>query len=160
MSTFDREQLYPRLPDNPSVNELFCFLQNSQQVYLCYLCYTFPMKVGTDIIQIKRIEKLVKKYGIKFKQRYLSKKEIAMARKLETLAGLWAAKEAISKALGCGIGAQLAFHDIIIAKDHKGAPFFKLTKEAQKVFRIKSSSISISHDGGFAIAIAVIDFKK
>ena len=114
------------------------------------------MKLGTDIIQIKRIEKLVKKYGIKFKQRYLSQKEIAMARKVETLAGLWAAKEAISKALGCGIGEQLAFHDIIIAKDHRGAPNFVLTKEAQKRHKIKSSSLSISHDGGFAIAVVAI----
>jgi holo-[acyl-carrier protein] synthase len=114
------------------------------------------MKIGTDIIQIDRIEKLVKKYGIKFKQRFLSKKEIAASRKIQTIAGLWAAKEAISKALGCGIGAQLAFHDIIIAKDHRGAPNFVLTKEAQKVHQIKDCSISISHDGGFAIAVAVI----
>jgi len=115
------------------------------------------MKVGTDIIQIQRIEKLVKRYGIKFKQRFLSPKEIAVARKTETIAGFWAAKEAISKALGCGIGAQLAFHDIIIAKNHKGAPYFKLANEAQKVHKIKSSSLSISHDGGFAIAVVIIE---
>ncbi len=114
------------------------------------------MKVGTDIIQIQRVEKLVTRFGIKFKQRFLSSKEIAVARKIETLAGFWAAKEAISKALGCGIGGQLAFHDIIIAKDHKGAPYFRLTKEAQKVHQIKESSLSISHDGGFAIAVVII----
>jgi len=114
------------------------------------------MKIGTDIIQIDRIEKLVKKYGIKFKQRFLSKQEIAAARKIQTIAGLWAGKEAVSKALGCGIGAELAFHDIIIAKNHKGAPTFVLTNEAQKAHKIKECSISISHDGGFAIAVAVI----
>jgi len=115
------------------------------------------MKIGTDIIQIERIDKLVKRYGIKFKQRFLSPKEIAVARRIETIAGFWAAKEAISKALGCGIGAQLSFHDIIIAKNHKGAPYFKLTKEAQKAHQIKNASLSISHDGGFAIAVAVIE---
>ena len=114
------------------------------------------MKVGTDIIQIQRIEKLVQRYGIKFKQRFLSKNELAVAKRIETIAGFWAAKEAIAKALGCGIGAQLAFHDIVIAKDHRGAPYFKLTKEAQKVHKIKEASLSISHDGGFAIAVAVI----
>jgi holo-[acyl-carrier protein] synthase len=114
------------------------------------------MKVGTDIIQIQRIEKLVQRYGIKFKQRFLSKNEIAVAKRIETIAGYWAAKEAIAKALGCGIGAQLVFHDIVIAKDHRGAPYFKLTKEAQKVHKIKEASLSISHDGGFAIAVAVI----
>ncbi len=117
------------------------------------------MKIGTDIIRIDRIEKLVKRYGIKFKQRYLSKKEIAMARKTETLAGLWASKEAISKALGCGIGEHLAFHDIIIAKDHRGAPYFCLSKEAQKRHNIKEASLSISHDGGFAIAVVAITYK-
>jgi len=118
------------------------------------------MKIGTDIIQISRIEKLIKRYGIKFKQRYLSKQEIAMARKTETLAGLWAAKEAISKALGCGICEKLAFHDIIVAKDDRGAPYFALTKEAQKMHKIKSSSLSISHDGGFAIAVVALTTKE
>lgn len=117
------------------------------------------MKLGTDIIQIDRIDKLVKKYGIKFKQRFLSKKEIAASTRIESIAGLWAVKEAISKALGCGIGSQLSFHDIIVAKDHRGAPFFVLSKEAQKVHAIKESSISISHDGGFAIAVAIISLQ-
>jgi len=115
------------------------------------------MKVGTDIIRIERIDKLVKRYGIKFKQRYLSEKEIAMTHKIETLAGLWAAKEAVSKALGCGIGERLSFHDIIIAKNDRGAPNFVLRKEAQKRHQVKSASLSISHDGGFAIAVVAIN---
>jgi len=114
------------------------------------------MKIGTDIIQINRIEKLIEKYGDKFKQRYLSEKEISMARKIETLAGLWAAKEAISKALGCGICSELTFHDIIIAKNHRGAPYFVLSKDAQKAHHIIESSLSISHDGGFAIAVVAL----
>ena len=76
---------------------------------------------------------------------------------MESIAGFWAAKEAISKALGCGIGSQLSFHDIILSKNDRGAPAFKLSDEAQKIHQIKSSSLSISHDGGFAIAVAVID---
>jgi holo-[acyl-carrier protein] synthase len=115
------------------------------------------MKIGTDIIHIQRIEKLIQRYGTTFKQRFLSPDEITIARKIETIAGFWAAKEAISKALGCGIGAKLTFHDIIITKDPMGAPCFKLTKAAQKVHKIKTSSLSISHDGGFAIAVAVIE---
>ena len=115
------------------------------------------MKIGTDIIQINRIEKLIDKYGLNFKERFLCKEEIDRAKKIETIAGLWAAKEAISKALGCGIGAQLTFHDILVLKDAKGRPSFTLSKEAQKRHSIKESSISISHDGGFAIAVAVVN---
>jgi len=115
------------------------------------------MNIGTDIIQISRIETSLDKFGDKFKMKFLNSDEIALAKKVESIAGFWAAKEAISKALGCGIGSQLAFHDIILSKNNRGAPLFKLSDEAQKIHHIKTSSLSISHDGGFAIAIAVID---
>ncbi len=115
------------------------------------------MKIGTDIIEINRIEKSLEKFGEKFKAKFLNSQEIALAKKVESIAGFWAAKEAIAKALGCGIGADLTFHDIILDKNPKGAPSFTLSKEAQKVHQIKSASLSISHDGGFAIAVVVID---
>lgn len=114
------------------------------------------MKIGTDIVQINRIEKSLTQFGDKFKQRFLHPQEIDLAKKTASIAGFWAAKEAISKALGCGIGRELSFHDIIIAKNSRSAPTFTLSKEAQKIHKIKESSLSISHDGGFAIAVAVI----
>jgi len=114
------------------------------------------MKIGTDIIQINRIEKSIEKFGEKFKEKFLTPEEIVNAKKIESIAGLWAAKEAISKALGCGIGADLTFHDIIISKNTRGAPMFTLSTKARKMHTIKTSSLSISHDGGFAIAVAVI----
>ena len=114
------------------------------------------MKIGTDIVEIERIERSLAQFGDKFKQRFLHSDEIALVKKTASIAGFWAAKEAISKALGCGIGGELSFHDIIIAKDSRGAPTFKLTPKAQEMHQIKTSSLSISHDGGFAIAVAVI----
>ena len=114
------------------------------------------MKIGTDIIQIKRIDTLLNKYGERFKERFLLDEEIQRVKKIESIAGHWAAKEAIAKALGCGIGVNLSFHDILIQKDHLGAPTFSLTPNAQKQHQIKTSSLSISHDGGFAIAVAVV----
>lgn len=116
------------------------------------------MKIGTDIIQISRIEKLLTRYGDTFKERFLSKEEITMAKSTESIAGYWAAKEAVSKALGCGIGAELAFHDIMLVKDHRGAPSFVLSAQAQKKHAITDASLSISHDGGFAIAVVAITF--
>lgn len=114
------------------------------------------MKLGTDIIKIDRIEKSLDKFGEKFKTKFLNESEIKILKKTQSIAGFWAAKEAISKALGCGIGAELSFHDIIISKNKKGAPSFTLSKEAQNIHNIKSSSLSISHDGGFAIAVVAI----
>ena len=114
------------------------------------------MKIGTDIIHIHRIEKSIEKFGNKFLEKFLNVSEIALVKKPQSIAGFWAAKEAISKALGCGIGAELSFHDISISKNDKGAPSFTLSSRAQKIHNIKQSSLSISHDGGFAIAIVVI----
>jgi len=114
------------------------------------------MKIGTDIVQVSRIEHALDRYGDTFKKRFLNSSEIVLARKVESLAGFWAAKEAISKALGCGIGSRLGFHDIHIQKDPRGAPHFTLSIKAQALHRIQNASLSISHDGGFAIAVVAI----
>ncbi|MGW8169487.1 MAG: holo-ACP synthase [Sulfurovaceae bacterium] len=114
------------------------------------------MKIGTDIIAINRIEKALEKFGDTFKERFLCKDEIRLAKKTASIAGFWAAKEAISKAFGCGIGGELGFHDILISKNSKGAPYFKLSEKAALKFPYTNSSLSISHDGGFAIAVVVI----
>ena len=114
------------------------------------------MKIGTDITVVSRIEKSYQKFGQKFLDRFLNKEEQKLSSKIESISGYWASKEAISKALGCGIGAELSFLDIIIYKDKKGAPHFKLSQKAQKLHQIKNSSLSIAHDGGFAIAVVVI----
>ena len=76
------------------------------------------MKIGTDIVEIDRIGRSLEKFGDSFKRRFLSADEMILAKRVESLAGFWAAKEAVSKALGCGIGSRLSFHDIIIAKNH------------------------------------------
>jgi len=115
------------------------------------------MKIGTDIVQIQRIETAVEKFGEKFLHRFLSEEEIAtLGHKPESLAGYWAAKEAIAKALGTGIGAEVGFHDIRLGKDTRGAPHFTLSSRVREVFEVEGGSLSISHDGGFAIAVVAI----
>ena len=115
------------------------------------------MKIGTDIIKIKRIEEAIKRHGDHFLNRFLNEEEIsALSSKPESLAGYWAAKEAVAKALGTGIGNALGFHDIVISKDAKGAPRFSLSARAWTRFQIRDQSLSISHDGGLAIAVVAI----
>jgi len=114
------------------------------------------MKIGTDITVISRIEQSLNKFGDKFLNKILTPEEQTLSKKPESIAGYWAAKEAIAKALGCGIGSELSFHDITIYKDAKGAPHFKLSQRAKEIHKMKSSSLSIAHDGGFAIAIAIV----
>ena len=116
------------------------------------------MKIGTDITVVSRLENSVKKFGNKFLDRFLSKEEQKeLSQKPESIAGYWAAKEAVAKALGCGICADLGFHDIILYKDEKKAPHFRLSEKAQAYHKINNSSLSIAHDGGFAIAVVVIN---
>jgi len=116
------------------------------------------MKIGTDITVVSRLENSLNKFGTKFLDRFLTKEEQKeLSKKPESIAGYWAAKEAIAKALGCGICADLGFHDIIIYKDERKAPHFKLSEKAQALHQINNSSLSIAHDGGFAIAVVMID---
>ncbi len=114
------------------------------------------MKIGTDITVVSRIEKSLAKFGDKFLNKFLNKEEQKISNKVESIAGYWAAKEAVAKALGCGIGAELSFHDIILYKDEKKAPHFKLSAKAQELHKVTDSSLSIAHDGGFAIAMVII----
>lgn len=123
--------------------------------YNCLIIGVILIKIGTDIVAIDRVDKALKKFGDRYKDRFLTQNEQKLSSKVESIAGYWASKEAISKALGCGIGNELRFDDIEIYKDSKNAPHFRL-KERSK-FKIKQSSLSISHDGGFAIAVVVIE---
>ncbi|MCK5110809.1 MAG: holo-ACP synthase [Arcobacteraceae bacterium] len=111
--------------------------------------------IGIDITVVSRIEKMYKKFGQKALKRFLSKKEIALIKRPASYAGFWAAKEAASKAIGTGIGRECGFHDIKITKSKSGQPQIKYKKHLRKKFKIEKSSLSITHDGGFAIAVVV-----
>ncbi len=113
--------------------------------------------IGIDIVEIDRIEKMVNRFGERAFRKFLDEDEIKLIKKIETAAGFFAAKEAISKALGVGIGGECSFLDIKIYKDKNNAPFFTLKKSLIDKFNIKNSSLSISHERNFAIAVAVIE---
>ncbi|MCZ6167425.1 holo-ACP synthase [Campylobacter ureolyticus] len=116
--------------------------------------------LGVDIVSIKRISNLKQKYKEKFLQRILNENEIKLIKNNESLAGFFAAKEAISKALGVGIGSEFSFLDVEIYKSDKNAPLIKFSKKIKNKFNIKNSSLSISHDGGFAIAAVMIEINN
>lgn len=112
--------------------------------------------IGIDIVNISRIAKMIEKFENKALERFLNADEILLVKSPQTAAGFWASKEATSKALGCGIGKICGFHDIIISKTKDNAPKIKLKKRLRKKFNIKKISVSITHDGGFAIAVVVL----
>lgn len=115
--------------------------------------------IGVDIVVISRVEKMIEKFGDKALQRFLSDDEIKLAKNSTSAAGYWAAKEAASKALGTGIGEECSFLDIKLSKTPKGAPKIDFSQKLIDKFNIKDSSLSISHDGGFAIAVVAVETK-
>lgn len=112
--------------------------------------------IGIDVVSIDRIEKLIDRFGEKGLAKFLSESEVKLVNSAKTAAGFWATKEAISKALKCGIGSTLSFHDIIISKTNLNAPIADLSKKAKEFHGIKEVSVSITHDAGLAIAVAFI----
>lgn len=117
------------------------------------------IRVGTDLVSVARIREALDRFGDRFVDRYLLPEE-SSGKSAESLAGYWAAKEAVAKALGCGIGAELGFHDIRLHRSPKGAPSFSLSEAARRRFEIRDSSLSISHDAGFALAVAVVVLEE
>lgn len=113
--------------------------------------------IGIDVTSVQRIKKMHERFGEKAYLRFLDEEEIALIKRPETAAGFWAAKEAASKAIGTGIGSVCGFHDIKIKKNKWGAPKLKYTKTLRKKFKIKKSHLSITHDGGLAIAVVVLN---
>jgi holo-[acyl-carrier protein] synthase len=110
--------------------------------------------IGIDIVEISRVEKFIEKYGQKALDRFLTKKEQSLISSPQSIAGYWAAKEAFSKAIGSGIGENCSFLDIEILKNEKNKPYF--SPETLNKFNLKKADVSISHDGGFAIAAVIV----
>lgn len=110
--------------------------------------------LGVDIVSIDRIERILNRSGIAFLHKFLNDDEIKLcvfkngSFNIERIAGFYATKEAVSKALGCGISKKLTFSDIIISKHKNGRPIITLKKHTKKYFRIKKIHISISHERG------------
>ncbi|MFH0709311.1 MAG: holo-ACP synthase [Pseudomonadota bacterium] len=112
--------------------------------------------IGIDLIKIDRMKRLMERFGDHGLSKFLSPEEITLVKNHSTAAGFWAAKEACSKALGCGIGHECGFHDIILSKSPKGAPQIALSSKVQNTFAITSTSVSITHDGEYAIAVVAL----
>ena len=118
--------------------------------------------VGTDIVNIQRIRDIFLKHKDDFLLKNFHRDEIicfntlAEPNKVGYLARRFAAKEAIAKALGHGIGSTIAFKDISITNDFAGAP--KATIDNKNVPHIDEYNIhiSLSDDEPFAVAFVVI----
>ena len=116
--------------------------------------------VGADLCQVSRIAKALE--NERFLNRLYTAAERARLenlgpeRRAERAAGMFAAKEAVAKALGTGFNG-FGFDDIEILADNLGKPVVRLSNGAQSRASGGYVHISISHDGGYALAFAVLE---
>lgn len=116
--------------------------------------------IGIDLIKLDRMERFLERFGDRGLHKFLSESEIRLIKNHRTAAGFWAVKEACAKALGCGIGSECGFHDINITKTAKGSPLISLSQRVSEHFKITDTSVSITHDGEYAIAVVALEKSK
>jgi holo-[acyl-carrier protein] synthase len=114
--------------------------------------------IGTDIINIKRVEKILIKQKKIFINKIFTKKELnqlnLQSKSLpSSIAKKFAAKEAFAKAFGTGFGKDLSFKDVEIFNKKSGQPYIKTNKKKFSKFKYK---LSLSDDYPWAIAFAII----
>lgn len=113
---------------------------------------------GVDLIEVERVQEVLVRYGERFKQRIFTQQELAQAgESAASLAARFAAKEAVSKALGCGIG-DVSWHEIEILRGLAGEPILQLHGAASALssqLGLQLWSISLSHTREHAIAMVV-----
>lgn len=119
---------------------------------------------GIDIIEVGRIETAHKKFGGRFLKRILRPAELDYCLSHKSpgphLAARFAGKEAISKAFGTGIGAQLGWQDMEICRKESGEPYVVLHGKGKKLLRQRRGRIvhiSLSHTAQFATAVAILE---
>jgi holo-[acyl-carrier protein] synthase len=120
--------------------------------------------VGIDIIEVARIAASLEKFGHRFGERILSREEseycLSHANPAPFVAARFAAKEAISKSFGTGIGSHLGWQDMEIAHRVSGEPYVILHGKGKKLFesrKAKSIFVSISHTKDYAAVAAILE---
>lgn len=122
--------------------------------------------IGIDIIEIKRIKKLISKYKSKFLNKIYTSNEIDYCEKNPVLkysryAGRFVAKEAVAKALGQGI-REISFKEIEIINDEFGKPDIELHGRAAGLanyMKVVDIYISISHCHDYAVANSLLEYE-
>jgi len=120
--------------------------------------------IGIDLIEVPRISRSYEKFGERFLNRIFLPSEVAYCLSNKNpapyLAARFAAKEAVSKAFGTGIGASLGWRDIEVLRKPSGEPYVVLHGQGQLLFEQRKATgifISLSHTADHATAIAVLE---
>ncbi len=124
--------------------------------------------IGTDIIEIQRVNEALEKHGEAFAKKVLAPEELtiffAHNKKAHYLAKRWAAKEALGKALGTGIRAPVLLPKIALLNDDLGKPYFQLTNEIVALLNQRAGRgenyqlhVSVSDEKNYATALVIFE---
>ena len=120
--------------------------------------------IGVDLVECARIQRAVDRFGDRFLHRVFTDREIeySMSMKFPArhLAARFAAKEAVSKAFGTGIGKAMGWRDIDVRKKPSGEPFLVFSGPAQELATkrgVVSARITLSHTEHHAMACIVLE---
>ena len=120
--------------------------------------------VGIDLIEVARIEQSYQRFGERFLQRLLRPAEIEYCLSFKHpgphLAARFAAKEAVSKAFGTGIGSQLGWQDIEVKHRPSGEPYVVLHDAGRVLLATRAGRhvlLSLTHTAHYAAAVAILE---
>src|SRR5947199_6894086 len=120
--------------------------------------------IGVDLVECARIQRSRQRFGEKFLHRVFTDGEIAYSMSMKFparhLASRFAAKEAVSKAFGTGIGKAMGWRNIDIQKKPSGEPFLVLTGPAEELATqrgVTAAFVTLSHTERHAVACVVLE---
>jgi holo-[acyl-carrier protein] synthase len=120
--------------------------------------------IGVDLVECARIQHSLDRFGDRFLHRVFTDGEVAYSMSMKFparhLAARFAAKEAVSKAFGTGIGKAMGWRDIDVRKKPSGEPFLVLGGGAEKLAKergVSNALISLSHSEQHAVATIVLE---
>ena len=121
--------------------------------------------LGTDMIEVERIEASVRRFGNRFLRRVFTEAEIAYCLRkkstaAESFAARFAAKEAAAKALGTGISRGVAWREIEVRRERGAAPTLHMSGRAAKraeEMGVQRASVSLTHSRSAALAVVILE---
>lgn len=120
--------------------------------------------IGVDLVECARIDRSIERFGDRFLHRVFTDGEIAYSKSMKFparhLAARFAAKEAVSKAFGTGIGKAMGWRDIDVRKKPSGEPFLVFAGGAEKLAKergVSNALITLSHSDEHAVATIVLE---
>ena len=116
--------------------------------------------VGIDVVEVSRVGRALERHGERFVHRVFRPSEVGASVSPRSLAARFAAKEAVFKALGTGLSGGLRWTDVEVVARPGSAPALRLhgrARETALALGVTRTHLSLTHDGGVAAAVVILE---